>query len=95
MLLSPWPLPLLRQWRPGPREPHSAPPRAPPCPQAKRVATETGWRVVDAALQLHGGYGYLRDLPLERFLRDVRVHRILEGTNEIMNVLISRAVLQQ
>ena len=60
---------------------------------AKRSATELGFEVVDAALQLHGGYGYLRAFPLERFLRDVRVHRILEGTNEIMSVLISRAVL--
>ena len=63
------------------------------CAMAKRVATDAGWDVVDAALQLHGGYGYLKDLPLERWLRDLRVHRILEGTNEIMNVLIAKAVL--
>lgn len=63
------------------------------CAMAKRLATEQGFQVVDAALQLHGGYGYLADYPIERFLRDVRVHRILEGTNEIMNVIVSRALL--
>lgn len=60
---------------------------------AKRFATDAGFRIVDAALQLHGGYGYLRDYPLERFLRDVRVHQILEGTNEIMRVIIARKLL--
>lgn len=63
------------------------------CAMAKRIATEQGFEIVDAALQLHGGYGYLADYPIERFLRDVRVHRILEGTNEIMNVIVSRALL--
>ncbi|GAB4575281.1 MAG: isobutyryl-CoA dehydrogenase [Rhodothalassiaceae bacterium] len=60
---------------------------------AKRFATDAGFAVVDAALQLHGGYGYLMDYPLERILRDLRVHRILEGTNEIMRVIIARRLL--
>ena len=62
---------------------------------AKRLATDTGMAVVDRALQLHGGYGYLQDYPIERFFRDLRVHRILEGTNEIMRVIISREILRQ
>jgi alkylation response protein AidB-like acyl-CoA dehydrogenase len=49
--------------------------------------------VADRALQLHGGYGYLKDHPIERVLRDLRVHRILEGTNEIMRVIVARALL--
>jgi alkylation response protein AidB-like acyl-CoA dehydrogenase len=61
--------------------------------QAKRLATDTGFDVVNGCLQLHGGYGYLRDHPIERVLRDVRVHQILEGTNEIMRLIISRAML--
>src|SRR6202142_3099884 len=61
--------------------------------QAKRFATDTGFDVVNGCLQLHGGYGYLRDHPIERVLRDVRVHQILEGTNEIMRLIISRAML--
>ncbi len=61
---------------------------------AKRFATDIGFNVVNEALQIHGGYGYLRDFPLERFLRDVRVHQILEGTNEIMRVIISRELLK-
>ena len=61
--------------------------------QAKRLATDTGFEVVNGCLQLHGGYGYLRDHPIERVLRDVRVHQILEGTNEIMRVIVSRAML--
>jgi alkylation response protein AidB-like acyl-CoA dehydrogenase len=59
----------------------------------KRFATDMGFRVVNEALQLHGGYGYLKDFPLERYLRDLRVHQILEGTNEIMRVIISRRLL--
>jgi len=62
---------------------------------AKRLATDTGSAVVDRALQLHGGYGYLQDYPVERFFRDLRVHRILEGTNEIMRVIIARELLKQ
>jgi len=60
---------------------------------AKRFATDVGFEVVNGALQLHGGYGYLRDHPIERVLRDVRVHQILEGTNEVMRLIISRDVL--
>ncbi|MEM1198697.1 MAG: acyl-CoA dehydrogenase family protein [Pseudomonadota bacterium] len=61
---------------------------------AKRLATDTGFDVVNQALQLHGGYGYLRDYPIERFLRDLRVHQILEGTNEVMRLIVSRALLK-
>lgn len=57
---------------------------------AKRLATDTAFQVIDEALQLHGGYGYLRDYPIERYLRDSRVHRILEGTNEVMRLIIAR-----
>ena len=57
---------------------------------AKRFATDACFSVVDRALQLHGGYGYLRDYPIERYLRDLRVHSILEGTNEIMRVIAAR-----
>ena len=62
---------------------------------AKRLATDTGQSVVDRALQLHGGYGYLMDYPIERFLRDLRVHRILEGTNEVMRMIVARELLRQ
>ena len=65
------------------------------CAMAKRLATDAGFHVADEALQLHGGYGYLRDFPIERHLRDVRVHQILEGTNEIMRVIIARRLLRQ
>ncbi|MEM0906414.1 MAG: acyl-CoA dehydrogenase family protein [Pseudomonadota bacterium] len=61
---------------------------------AKRFATDTGFEVVNHALQIHGGYGYLRDYPLERLLRDLRVHQILEGTNEIMRVIIARHLIK-
>ena len=61
---------------------------------AKRLATDTGFEIVNGCLQLHGGYGYLRDHPIERVLRDVRVHQILEGTNEIMRLIISRDMLR-
>ncbi len=61
---------------------------------AKRFATDACWDVADKALQLHGGYGYLKDYPVERILRDLRVHRILEGTNEIMRVIIARDLLR-
>jgi alkylation response protein AidB-like acyl-CoA dehydrogenase len=64
------------------------------CAMAKMVGTERCYQVVDDALQIHGGYGYLNDFPIERHLRDLRVHRILEGTNEVMRVLVSRAVLK-
>jgi alkylation response protein AidB-like acyl-CoA dehydrogenase len=61
---------------------------------AKRYATDAGFRIVNEALQLHGGYGYLQDYEIERFLRDVRVHQILEGTNEIMRVIIARSLFK-
>jgi alkylation response protein AidB-like acyl-CoA dehydrogenase len=61
---------------------------------AKRLATDTGFDVVNGCLQLHGGYGYLRDHPIERVLRDVRVHQILEGTNEVMRLIVSRDLLE-
>jgi hypothetical protein len=64
------------------------------CAMAKRLATDTGFNVVNQALQIHGGYGYLKDYQMERHLRDVRVHQILEGTNEIMRVIISREMLK-
>jgi alkylation response protein AidB-like acyl-CoA dehydrogenase len=62
---------------------------------AKRLATDTGSSVVDRALQLHGGYGYLQDYPIERFWRDLRVHSILEGTNQIMRHVVARDMLRQ
>ena len=60
---------------------------------AKRFATDIGFEAVNGCLQLHGGYGYLRDHPIERVLRDVRVHQILEGTNEVMRLIVSRDLL--
>ena len=63
------------------------------CAMAKRLATDAGFEVCNEALQLHGGYGYLRDHAIERYLRDLRVHQILEGTNEIMRVIIARRLL--
>ncbi|MEO6153738.1 MAG: acyl-CoA dehydrogenase family protein [Croceibacterium sp.] len=62
---------------------------------AKRLATDTGSAVADRALQLHGGYGYLQDYPVERFWRDLRVHSILEGTNQIMRLIVGRDLLRQ
>jgi alkylation response protein AidB-like acyl-CoA dehydrogenase len=64
------------------------------CAMAKRFATDACWRICDEALQLHGGYGYIKDYQVERYLRDLRVHRILEGTNEIMRVIIARKLLE-
>ncbi|OZG75501.1 acyl-CoA dehydrogenase [Hahella sp. CCB-MM4] len=60
---------------------------------AKRFATDAGFNICNDALQLHGGYGYIREYPLERYVRDSRVHQILEGTNEIMRVIIARRIL--
>ena len=62
---------------------------------AKRLATDTGSAIVDRALQMHGGYGYLQDYPIEKLWRDLRVHRILEGTNEIMKMIIAREMMKQ
>jgi alkylation response protein AidB-like acyl-CoA dehydrogenase len=71
----------------------NAPDMATYCAMAKRFATDAGFNVINDALQLHGGYGYIREYPLERLLRDARVHQILEGTNEIMRVIIARRML--
>ena len=65
------------------------------CAMAKRFATDHCFAVCNEALQLHGGYGYLNDYPLERWVRDARVHQILEGTNEIMRVIVARRLLLQ
>src|SRR5450830_1075945 len=63
------------------------------CAMAKRFATDIGFQVCDEALQIHGGYGYIREYPLERLMRDARAHKILEGTNEIMRSIIARQFL--
>jgi len=65
------------------------------CAMAKRYASDACFEIANAALQLHGGYGYLKDFPAERHVRDLRVHQILEGTNEIMRVIIARELLRQ
>jgi len=65
------------------------------CAMAKRFATDTCSKIANDALQLHGGYGYLKDFPAERHVRDLRVHQILEGTNEIMRVIIARELFRQ
>ena len=62
---------------------------------AKRLATDNGSKIVNDALQLFGGYGYLRDYPIERFWRDLRVHSILEGTNQVMRMIVGRDLLRQ
>ena len=64
------------------------------CAMAKKFVTETGSRIVDQCLQLHGGYGYLADYGIEKLVRDLRVHQILEGTNEIMRVIVARDMLK-
>ena len=61
---------------------------------AKKLSTDNGSEIVDKALQMFGGYGYLKDYPIERFWRDLRVHRILEGTNEVMRMIIGRDLLK-
>lgn len=65
------------------------------CAMAKRFATDVGFNVCNDALQLHGGYGYIKEYPIERFMRDTRVHQILEGTNEIMRLITARRIFQQ
>jgi alkylation response protein AidB-like acyl-CoA dehydrogenase len=65
------------------------------CAMAKRFATDACFHAANEALQLHGGYGYLKDYPIERIVRDLRVHQILEGTNEIMRVIVSREIFRQ
>ncbi len=73
----------------------NAPEKTAYCAMAKRFATDIGFQVCDAALQIHGGYGYIKEYPLERYFRDVRVHQILEGSNEIMRVIIARRLLTE
>jgi alkylation response protein AidB-like acyl-CoA dehydrogenase len=73
----------------------NAPDKTPFAAMAKRLASDTGIAVADRALQLHGGYGYLMDYPVERFWRDLRVHSILEGTNQIMRMIVGRDLLRQ
>lgn len=63
------------------------------CAMAKRFATDAGFTICNQALQLFGGYGYIKEYPVERYVRDTRVHQILEGTNEIMRVIIGRRLL--
>ena len=70
-----------------------APDASQQCAMAKRFATDAGFTVANQALQLHGGYGYLHDYGIEKVVRDLRVHQILEGTNEIMRVIIGRQLL--
>jgi alkylation response protein AidB-like acyl-CoA dehydrogenase len=65
------------------------------CAMAKRFASDMGFKIANDALQLHGGYGYLKDFPVERHVRDLRVHQILEGTNEIMRVIVAREMFRQ
>jgi len=65
------------------------------CAMAKRYASDLGFKIANDALQLHGGYGYLKDFPAERHVRDLRVHQILEGTNEIMRVIVAREMFRQ
>jgi alkylation response protein AidB-like acyl-CoA dehydrogenase len=65
------------------------------CAMAKRYASDAGFAIANDALQLHGGYGYLKDFPAERHVRDLRVHQILEGTNEIMRVIVAREMMRQ
>jgi len=65
------------------------------CAMAKLFATDKSFEIVNKALQMHGGYGYLKDYPLEQYLRDIRVHQILEGTNQVMQLIISRSVFAE
>lgn len=83
----------LMVWRAAAALDGDAPDAAMHCAMAKRFATDAGFEICNQALQLHGGYGYLKDYPIERFVRDSRVHQILEGTNEIMRVIVARRLL--
>ena len=78
-------------WRAASALDADAPDKVELCAMAKRYVTDACYEVADQALQLHGGYGYLKEYGLEKIVRDLRVHRILEGTNEIMRVVIGRA----
>jgi len=84
----------LMVWRAAQRLDAGDPEATTYCAMAKRFATDACFQIVDRALQLHGGYGYIKEFPIERHLRDLRVHRILEGTNEIMRVIIARRLLR-
>jgi alkylation response protein AidB-like acyl-CoA dehydrogenase len=83
----------LMVWRAAAKLDAEAPDATVACAMAKRLATDVAFRVCNDALQLHGGYGYIKDYEIERYLRDVRVHQILEGTNEIMRVIVARRLL--
>ncbi|MGA8551766.1 MAG: acyl-CoA dehydrogenase family protein [Stellaceae bacterium] len=83
----------LMVWRGAASLDQSDPQAVSNCAMAKRLATDAGFHICNEALQLLGGYGYLKDFPVERYLRDLRVHQILEGTNEIMRVIIARRLL--
>ncbi|HRY05443.1 MAG TPA: acyl-CoA dehydrogenase family protein, partial [Beijerinckiaceae bacterium] len=63
------------------------------CAMAKKFATDAGFEIANSALQLHGGYGYLNDYGIEKIVRDLRVHQILEGTNEIMRMIVARGLV--
>jgi hypothetical protein len=84
----------LMVWRAAAMLDAGAPDATMACAMAKRFATDVAFEVCNDALQLHGGYGYIKDYEIERHLRDVRVHQILEGTNEIMRVIIARRLLE-
>ena len=84
----------LMVWHAAGKLDRAAPDATTACAMAKRFATDVGFEVCNAALQLHGGYGYIQDYAVERFVRDVRVHQILEGTNEIMRLIIARRLLE-
>lgn len=64
------------------------------CAMAKKMATDAGFNAANSAIQLHGGYGYLADYGMEKIARDLRVHQILEGTNEIMSLIVGRTLLE-
>src|SRR3546814_4838240 len=85
----------LMVWRAAQALDSNAPDKTQHCAMAKRFATDAGFKICNEALQLHGGYGYIKDYPIERYFRDLRVHQILEGTNEIMRVIIARKLLSQ
>ncbi|WP_030107141.1 acyl-CoA dehydrogenase family protein, partial [Actinoalloteichus caeruleus] len=74
---------------------HGEPDATPLCAMAKRFCTDAGFDIANQALQLHGGYGYLTEYGMEKLVRDLRVHQILEGTNEIMRVIVSRWMLRE
>ncbi|BDU02188.1 MULTISPECIES: acyl-CoA dehydrogenase family protein [Nocardia] len=80
-------------WRAAAALDADAPDKVELCAMAKRFATDAGFEVANKALQLHGGYGYLAEYGLEKIVRDLRVHQILEGTNEIMRVVVARALV--